>query len=156
MFRRTLSALVLTTIISFPVFAQVRFEKGEINLRGTLIFNKKQKEPRLTVNAGNRAMKSFELSSDKISELLKNYKSGTKVEVCMDMKEPNSDGKLKAELLRIRPLAPNEAVLVYTGTLKGCAPQKGCKEFGKNIESSLLGDSAQLQDQPSDYFGCLP
>jgi hypothetical protein len=143
-------------IISVQASAQVRFEKGEINLRGTLIFDKKLKEPRLTVNSGNRAMKSFELESGKISELLKNYKSGTKVEVCMDMKEAGSEGKLRAELLKIRPLAPNEAVLVYTGTLKGCASQKGCKEFGKNIESSLLGDSAQLQDQPSDYFGCLP
>lgn len=158
MFRRTISALILIVSIfsSSGVYAQVNFGTGEINLRGTLIFQKKFKNARLTVNSGNRAMKSFQLNSDKLQELLKLYKSGTKIEACIDMKEQLDGGKLKADLLKLRPLGPDEAVLVYTGKIKGCAPTKGCKEFGKTIESSLLGDSAQVQDQGQDYFGCLP
>jgi hypothetical protein len=158
MFRRTACALTVLTTLVFSqfTFAQVNFGEGEINLRGTLIFEKKFKNARLTVNSGNRAMKSFQLNSGKLSELLKLFKSGTKVEACIDMKEQLDGGKLKADLLKLRPLGPDEAVLVYTGKIKGCPATKGCKEFGKTIESSLLGDSAKLQDQAQDYFGCLP
>ena len=149
------------TILIFLVFSQmawsqVNFGEGEINLRGTLIFENKFKNARLTVNSGNRAMKSFQLDSDKLSELLKLYKSGTKIEACINMKEQFDGGKLKADLLKLRPLGPDEAVLVYTGQLKGCAATKGCKEFGKPIESSLLGSTALAKDQGQDYFGCLP
>lgn len=157
MFRRTLGALIASILLfSLPLLAQVNFGEGEINLRGTLIFEKKFKNARLSVNSGNRAMKSFQLSSDKLQELLKLYKSGTKIEACIDMKEQLDGGKLKAELIKLRPLGPDEAVLVYSGKIKGCAPTKGCREFGKNIESSLLGSTALVKDQSQDYFGCLP
>ena len=158
MFRRTLSAIVLVSsvLLSATALAQVNFGTGEINLRGTLIFEKKFKNARLAVNSGNRAMKSFQLNADKLQELLKLYKSGTKIEACIDMKEQLDGGKLKADLLKLRPLGPDEAVLVYTGKIKGCAVSKGCKEFGKTIESSLLGESAKIQDQGQDYFGCMP
>lgn len=156
MFRRTIGALVATLLFSIPIFAQVNFGEGEINLTGTLIFEKKFKNARLAVNSGNRAMKSFQLNSDKLQELLKLYKSGTKIEACIDMKEQLDGGKLKADLIKLRPLGPDEAVLVYTGKIKGCAPTKGCKEFGKSIQNSLLGSSALAKDQGQDYFGCLP
>lgn len=151
------TALVASILIfSAPLLAQVNFGEGEINLTGTLIFEKKIKNARLAVNSGNRAMKSFQLNSDKLQELLKLYKSGTKIEACIDMKEQLDGGKLQADLIKLRPLGPDEAVLVYTGKIKGCAPTKGCKEFGKNIQSSLLGSTALAKNQGQDYFGCLP
>lgn len=157
MFRRTTVALItLILLCSSPLMAQVNFGEGEINLTGTLVFERKMKNARLVVNSGNRAMKSFQLNSDKLQEQLKLYKSGTKIEACINMKEQFDGGKLKADLIKLRPLAPDEAVLEYTGKIKGCAATKGCKEYGKNIQSSLLASTALVKDQGQDYFGCLP
>jgi hypothetical protein len=155
MFRRAVSQLTVfvAVFISMSIaYAQVEFENGEINLRGTLILKTKQ-PPTLVVNSGNRAMKSFELKPDEKNRLLSEYTSGTKVEVCMNVTEVKN--KLQAELIKIRPLAPNEGVLVYTGKIKGCAKSKGCKEFGKTIEASLLGENAEIKEPQTDYFGCL-
>ena len=156
MFRRAAGQLIFSAALVFfglSAEAQVKFEPGEINLRGTLILKKKQ-PPTLVINSGNRAMKSFLLNHKELDKQLKDYVSGTKVEVCMNMTEVES--KLSGELLKIRPLAPNEGILTYTGTLKGCKTSKGCKEFGKSMEASLLGDTAEMKDSPTDYFGCLP
>ncbi|MGZ3691091.1 MAG: hypothetical protein ACXVAX_06295 [Pseudobdellovibrio sp.] len=145
MFRRTINLIFI--LFSLQLQAQAVFENGEVNLRGTLIF-KNEKNARLVVNAGTRAMKSFALSSSDFSKNIKPYKSGTKVEACVTIK----DGA--AELVKVRPLAPTEAVFIYGGTIRACPASKGCKNFDKVTEAPLLSDSMSASEAGEDYFSC--
>ena len=93
-------------------------------------------------------MKSFILSSSDFEKTIKAYKSGAKIEACINIKSDT------AELVKLRPLGPKEAVFIYSGTIKACPATKGCKNFDKSIEEQIHSDSAGAADLSDDYFSC--
>ncbi len=151
MFRRTLNLVLF--FFSLQGHTQVIFENGEVNLRGTLIF-KNEKDARLVVNAGTRSMKSFSVSTKEFAKVVKPFKSGTKVEACLNISLDSKKNNTPAELVKIRPLGPTEAVFLYSGTIKSCPVNKGCKNFDKAMEAPLLSDSISAADMSEDYFSC--
>ena len=131
MLRRT--AFLVALLLAPTAFSQVQFSSGETILRGTLLKN--ESPARLVLNPGTRAMKTIDLTG--LEAELKNYHSGTKVEICARLNLAAQKINLQAELKKIRPLAPNEALMIYTGDVKNC----GCGNFGKYFESPLTGES---------------
>lgn len=149
MFRR---ALVLVTILfSLNSFAQFSMGSGEVSLRGTLVQAKDASH--LIVNPKTRAMYVFDLDASQIPEM-KKYKSGTKIEVCLQVKEKGKAANTPAEVLKIRPLDPNEAYILYSGKLSGCAKGKGCQNFGKKLPAPALGESIPMGELPADFLKC--
>ena len=131
MLRRT--AFLMALLLAPMAFSQVQFSSGETLLRGTLVKN--DSLVRLVLNPRTRAMKTLDLAG--LEAELKSYPSGTKVEICARLDLAAQKINLQGELKKIRPLAPNEATLIYTGDVKNC----GCGNFGKFFESPLTGES---------------
>lgn len=118
MSRRT--AFLIVTLLSSLSLAQ-------IHLRGMLLIRKESAA--LVLNPKARSMKSFSVNK----ELVKNYKSGTKVAVCGQIQTD------KFEVQKIRPLGPNEAYFIYSENMEKC----GCSDFDKYYESPLSGESIE-------------
>lgn len=145
--------LIILFILNVKAHAQVLFESGEVNLRGTLIFSN-SKDARLVVNAGTRSMFSFDLSTSNYNKIIKPYKSGTLVDICLDIKSDNKKSNRQAQILKIRPLGPTEAVILYSGTIKACSRRQGCQHFEKVIEGSILAESIGMDQLDENYFNC--
>lgn len=132
-------------------FAAPFIENGEHLLRGQLITN--LKTAHLILNTGTKAMVVIDLHSPTIP--INSYPTHTKVEVCVNVQETKDYYENKpATLIKIRPLDPNEATLLYTTPLKGCKKENGCEKFGQYIPAPLLGEAVLSSDLPDSYFHC--
>jgi len=126
---------------------------GEILLRGTLV--KAGNNFHLILNPKSRNMKVLDLAVKDL-EGLKKYDSGVNVEVCVDLKIEKKKSNIQSELLNIRPLAPGEAIILYSQTVKSCPPGRGCRNFGIPLEASAFSEFISLDYLPYDYFSCKP
>lgn len=154
MFRRTLGAVMLALLFTLTARAQLQLEAGEMHLRGILSRDSQKKEY-LVLNEKTRAMKTLTLVSSITETKLADYPSGTAVEVCLALQAENEEeSNQRAEVLKIRPLGPDEAVLIYTGVVKSCKPNKGCSDFGQYLEAPMFTNYKNASELSSRGIRC--
>lgn len=152
MSRRT-HILIAAFLFSALAHAQVQFSEGEVLLRGTLIST--EGAYHLVVNPETRSMSVLDLTPTKDVKFISQYKSGTKVEACVAVeKQTELTLNRAAQLTKIRPLSPSEAVIIYPSQMPVCTKGKGCVKFGEKLKGIAFASALAAQGLPKDYFRC--
>lgn len=142
---------LLILLWALPGYGMVQLQKGEHLLRGYYLKNGPAVQ--LILNKDTRAMDVIDLAANKDSVGISQLKSGTKIEVCLHLSSSKKDSNFKGDVLKLRPLGPAEPIIFYSGSLKGCPPKSGCKNFAKPLNGPLFGDM-MLSHLPADYLNC--